>query len=149
VTGALQLFALPLAPWERDGVKAALTKAGLPAGDADAADVLVWRFERNDVPVGFGGLQVHGDAALLHSLLTLPPLRKRGIGGAMVETLEVEAVARNVRALYLLTTEEARFFARLGYAPCRRDDVPAALRKTQQFSAFSPESAAVMVKQLQ
>lgn len=149
MSSAAQLFALPLASWERDGVKAALIKAGLPADDTDASDVLMWRFERNDVPVGFGGLQVQGDAALLHSLVTLPPVRKRGIGTAMVETLEVEAVARQVRALFLLATEEVSFFARRGYAPCQRDDVPAPIRNTQQFDALSAASAAVMVKQLQ
>ena len=145
----IQLFALPLAPWERDGVKAALAKAGLPADDVDAPEVLLWRFERNDVPIGFGGLEVHGDAALLRSLVTLPPVRNRGFGSAMVETIEVEAVARQVRAVYLLTTGDVGFFVRLGYAPCARDDVPAEIRATAQFAKLCPASAVVMVKTLQ
>lgn len=146
---AIQLFALPLAPWERDGVKAALTRAGLPADDIGAPDVLVWRFERNDVPVGFGGLEVHGEAALLRSLVTLPPVRNRGIGTAMVEVIEVEAVARQVRALYLLTKDDVRLFARAGYVPCQRDDVPDAIRNTAQFATLCPATAVVMFKKLQ
>lgn len=143
-----QLFALPLAPWERGGLKAALKRAGLPSQDVDAPDVLMWRFERNDMPAGFGGLEIHDDQALLRSLVALPPVRHRGIGSAMVEVLETEAVARHIRALYVLTTDCVGFFARLGYAPCGRDDVPAAIRATAQFSALCPASATAMSKPL-
>ena len=144
----IQLFALPLAPWERGGVKAALIRAGLPADDVETPEVLVWRFERNDVPAGFGGLEVHGEVALLRSLVTLPPVRNRGIGAAMVEVIEVEAVARKVQALYLLTTDCVRFFTRLGYAPCQRDEIPAAIRATAQFASLCPATAVAMCKQL-
>jgi hypothetical protein len=47
------LTATPLAVWERDGVKAALVKAGLPADDILEERVLVWRFETvQAIPVG-------------------------------------------------------------------------------------------------
>jgi amino-acid N-acetyltransferase len=142
------LFALPLAHWERDGLKAALAKAGLPTDDAGDAALHVWRFEVGDMPVGFAGLEVHGDLGLLRSVLTLPPLRRKGIGRAMVDVVETEAVARSLRALYLLTTDSAAFFAALGYAPCRRDDVPASIRATAQFAALCPQTAVVMSKDL-
>jgi N-acetylglutamate synthase-like GNAT family acetyltransferase len=142
-----QLFALPLAPWERGGLKAALLRAGLPTDDVDATEVLFWRFERNDMPVGFGGLEVHGDQALLRSLVTLPPVRNRGIGSAMVEVLETEAAARNLRAIYLLATSCVHFFARLGYAPCSRDAVPATILASVQFASLCPPTA--MTKSLE
>lgn len=142
------LFALPLAVWERDGLKAALTKAGLVTDDVDAADHLFWRFEIGDMPVGFGGLEMHGDLALLRSVVTLPPLRRRGIGRAMIEVLETEAVARGARAIYLLTADSAPFFARLGYAPCAREQVPPAIRATVQFASLCPQTAVVMTKDL-
>jgi amino-acid N-acetyltransferase len=142
------LFALPLAHWERDGLKAALAKAGLAADDVGDAGVMFWRFELDDMPVGFAGLQVHGDIGLLRSVVTLPPLRRRGIGRAMVEVIETEAIARAVRALYLLTTESVPFFAALGYAPCSRDGVPPAIRATAQFAALCPQTAIVMRKDL-
>ena len=56
-----RLLALPLAAWERDGLKAALVKAGLPADHVGDPRLLFWRFETHeDVPVGFGGLELHG-----------------------------------------------------------------------------------------
>jgi N-acetylglutamate synthase-like GNAT family acetyltransferase len=146
---APRLLATPLAVWERDGLKAALTKAGLPADDIGDARLLFWRFETlNDVPVGFGGLEIHGSDALLRSLVILPPLRDIGLGRAIVEVLETEAAARQCRAVYLLTDAQATFFSRLGYTPCAREEVPDAIRASRQFASLCPANAAVMVKRM-
>ncbi len=142
------LFALPLATWERGGLKAALARAGLPVDDVDADGPVFWRFERDDVPVGFAGIEVHGSDAVLRSLITLPPVRQQGIGGAMIDKMEVEARARGASAIYLLTDAAVSFFTKRGYAPCRRDGVPAAIAATAQFARLCPASATAMVKQV-
>jgi len=142
------LFALPLATWERDGLKAALARSGLPSDDVEHDGPLFWRFERDDVPVGFAGIEVHGTDALLRSLITLPPLRRQGIGGAMIDKMEVEARARGASAIYLLTNNAEAFFTKRGYAPCGRNGVPAAIAATPQFARLCPASATVMVKQV-
>src|SRR5215468_4533586 len=101
------LLATPLAVWERDGLKAALVKAGLPADDIGDPYLLAWRFESvEDIPVGFGCLEVYGYDALLRSVVTLPPLRQVGMGAAIVDVLEGEARARRCGAIYLLTTSQ-------------------------------------------
>jgi N-acetylglutamate synthase-like GNAT family acetyltransferase len=140
------MFAQPLATWERGGLKATLARAGLPADDLDGDGPLFWRFERDDVPVGFAGIEMHGADALLRSLVTLPPLRLQGVGGAMVDKMETEARARGARAVYLLTEDSADFFAKLGYAPCARERVPAAIAPTGQFAGLA--AATVMMKQM-
>jgi N-acetylglutamate synthase-like GNAT family acetyltransferase len=146
---ARRLQATPLAAWEREGLKAALAGAGLPADGLGDPHLLFWRFETyEDVPVGFGGLELHGADALLHSVVTLPPLRLVGMGAAIVAALEAEAHANNCRTVYLLTATEDDFFAHLGYTPCARGDVPAAVGASRQFAALCPPSAAVMVKRL-
>ncbi len=142
------LFALPLAPWERDGLRAALARAGLPADDIETEGPLFWRFEREDVPVGFAGIEVHGTDAVLRSLITLPPLRERGIGGAMIEKMDVEARARGASTIYLLTRDLVAFFARLGYVPCERDRLPPAIAAAGPFAQPSLADATAMVKQL-
>ena len=53
--------------------------------------------------MGFGGLELHGTDARLHSAVTLPPLRELGMGAAIVAALEDEARAHRCRAIYLLT----------------------------------------------
>jgi N-acetylglutamate synthase-like GNAT family acetyltransferase len=140
--------ALPLAVWEREGLAAALIKAGLPAEDVTDPTALFWRFEHEDGPVGFGGLDIHGDQALLRSVVTLPPVRNRGIGTAIVALLELEARVRGCRDVWLLTDTAVNFFDRLGYRKFERADVPAALQKTAQFVRLCPASATAMMKRL-
>ena len=143
------LFALPLAAWERDGLKAALAGAGLPTDDIAEPGRYFWRYSINDqVPVGFGGLEVHGEDALLRSVVTLPPLRGRGLGRKIVAGLEVEALALKCTVVYLLTTTAQDFFAKLGYAAVERASVPAAIRATAQFASLCPDTAAVMMKRI-
>jgi amino-acid N-acetyltransferase len=143
------LIALPLAVWERDGLKAALTGAGLPADDIAAPGPQFWRFSTDDdVPAGFGGIEVHGTDALLRSIVTLPPLRRRGIARAIVRALEAEAMAMRCDAAFLLTTSARAFFEKLGYAVIGRAEVPPAIRASTQFSALCPDGASVMVKRL-
>ena len=145
---AFPLFAQPLAVWERDGLKAALAKVGLPGDDVAEPSRLFWRFERDDVPVGFGGLEVFGEDALLHSLVTLPPVRQRGIGRSIVAQLETEARGRGARSVYLLTTDMADFFAELGYAACERKAVPPAIAATPHYTSLCMASATAMVKRI-
>jgi len=141
------LVVTPLATWERDGLKAALVKTGLPADDVIEAKSLFWRFETAaDIPAGFGGLEVHGGDALLRSVVTLPPLRRMGIGSAIVTTLEGEARALKCRSIYIVTTSEADFFGRLGYAACARSDVPDAVRQSSHFSRLCCANGTVMLK---
>jgi N-acetylglutamate synthase-like GNAT family acetyltransferase len=144
-----RLIATPLATWEREGVKAALVKAALPADDVDDPRVLLWRFETIEgTPVGFGGLELFGSDALLRSLVTLPPLRQVGMGAAMVAMLETEARALKCHAIYLLTGSDTTFFARLGYAACAHGDVPVEVRGSRQFAALCRPAARAMLKHI-
>jgi N-acetylglutamate synthase-like GNAT family acetyltransferase len=141
------LLATPLAAWERDGLKAALVKTGLPADDIGDPHLLFWRFEsRANVPAGFGGLEIHNSDALLRLVVTLPPVRRIGMGSAIVAALEIEARALKCRSIYLVTTSQAGFFGRLGYTACSRCNVPQAIQKSPHFSRLCCASGTVMVK---
>jgi N-acetylglutamate synthase-like GNAT family acetyltransferase len=138
-----------LATWERDGVKAALRRAGLPVDDVESQSALFWRFHSiDDTLLGFGGLEIHAPDALMRSIVVLPPLRGRGFGRAIVAALEEEAAQHHCQAIYLLTTGDPDFFNGLGYARCAREAVPAAIRDTPQFTTLCPADAAVMMKRL-
>src|SRR5262249_24651186 len=143
-----RLRAMPLATFERDGLKAALRTAGLPCEDVEQSGPLFWRFDtEDDIPAGFAGLELHGPDALLRWLVTLPPLRGAGIGRAIVEAIEQEARLRGCDAIYLVT-EEPDYFARAGYAALSRDAVPEAIRASGQFQSPICAAAAAMVKEL-
>jgi N-acetylglutamate synthase-like GNAT family acetyltransferase len=144
-----KLTAHPLRTGERGALEAALAKAKLPTEDIEAPGRLFWRFETKDeVPVGFGGIEVQGEDALLRSLVTLPPVRRRGIGTAIVAALEFEARLHGCQNLWLITMDAADFFARLGYARCERAVVPDAIRESVQFATLCPDSADVLMKRL-
>jgi|SRR5204863_8855264 len=146
---ALTLTAFPLAVWERDGLAAALRKAGLTADDVTAAGALFWRFTiEHDIPAGFGGLEIYGADALMRSVVTLPPLRGRGIGAAIISGLEAEARVAKCRSVYVLTTTAQRLFERVGYTKVERAQVPTTISATTQFTLLCPDSAAVMFKRL-
>jgi amino-acid N-acetyltransferase len=149
VRAAPKLVARPLRDGERGALAAALAKAKLPTEDIEMPGRLFWRFETVDeVPVGFGGLEPHGEDALLRSLVTLPPVRGRGIGAAVVTALEFEAGLRGCRRVWLVTTSAAGFFERLGYAKRDRGTVPPAIGATAEFAQLCPASADVLVKRL-
>jgi N-acetylglutamate synthase-like GNAT family acetyltransferase len=140
---------VPLAAFERDGLKAALSKAGLPCEDIEQFGPLFWRFDtEDDMPAGFGGLELHGPDALLRSLVTLPPRRGAGFGRAMLVAIEQEARLRGCDAIYLLT-QEPDYFVRSGYAALTRDAVPDAIRTSSQFHSQACAAAKAMVKELE
>ena len=144
-----RLRAVPLATFERDGLKAALGKAGLPCEDIERSGLHFWRFDsEDDMPAGFGGLELHGPDALLRSLVTLPPRRGAGFGRAIVVAIEQEARLRGCDAIYLLT-QEPDYFVRSGYVALSRDAVPDAVRSSSQFRSPSCAAAEAMVKELE
>jgi amino-acid N-acetyltransferase len=144
-----RLRAVPLATFERDGLKAALRRAGLPCEDVEQSGPLFWRFDTDDdIPAGFAGLELHGPDALLRSLVTLPPRRRAGVGRAIVAAIEQEAQLHDCDAIYLLT-QEPDYFVRAGYAALSRDDVPEAVRASSQFHSPICAAAAAMVKELE
>ena len=144
-----RLFAFPLKLGERGALSRALAKAKLPIDDIESPALLFWRFETADsIPVGFGGLEIYGEDALMRSIVILPPLRSRGLGTAVVSQLETEAAMLKCRAVWLLTDGASKFFDRLGYAKCDRAVVPQTIRETRQFAQLCTETAEVLVKRL-
>jgi N-acetylglutamate synthase-like GNAT family acetyltransferase len=142
-----KLVACPLLIEERSALAAALKNAQLPIEDIEVPGPLFWRFETiEEVPVGFGGLELYPGDALLRSIVALPPVRRKGFGSAIVAALEEEAQLRSCRGLWLITTSAAEFFERLGYVRCDRAAVPSAISTTTEFAALCPASADVLVK---
>jgi arsenate reductase (glutaredoxin) len=134
---------------ERSALTLALAKAGLATEDVEEPGRLFWRFETRDKTlVGFGGLEAYAPNALIRSVLILPPMRGRGLGRAIVEALEVEALVLKCRTAWLATTGAKDFFARLGYAPSTREDLPQAIRSSRQLSELCPDTATMMTKRL-
>ena len=139
------IFAQPPAA----AVKRLLSEAHLSIIDIDAQHPAhFFGCDAGELLVGVVGLQFYDDIALLRSLAVAADCRGAGLGGALVAHAEQYASHRGTRSIYLLTHTAESFFTRLGYVRVSRDQAPAAIRNTQQFSELCPASSALMFKHL-
>ena len=130
---------------ERGIMVNALTAEGLPTCDIDSSDGKFFAFrDSNGAIVGFAGLEVFGDCALLRSMVVLPAHRHRGCGAAILERMVARAQALGVKTLYLLTTTAAPFFAKHGFRKVSRENTPASIMETAEFSSLCPSTAEFM-----
>ena len=138
----------PATPTDLDRVERLLAANDLPTADvrADAPRFYVARVDGE--AVGVGGLELHGDAGLLRSVVVADPHRGRGYGTAIRAALEACAEQADVETLYLLTTTAADFFREHGYVVVDRAAAPERLRTSRQFADLCPESATCMRKSL-
>jgi glycerol 3-phosphatase-2 len=67
---------------------------------------------------------VHGDGAYLHSVAVSGGARGQNVGTLVTAAAIRRAAAAGARTAYLLTETAEGFFARLGFQPVRREDLP-------------------------
>lgn len=94
--------------------------------------------------LGVAGVEVHGEDALLRSVAVDAEFRSQGIGEALVEDRIGYARSAGLRAVYLLTTTASDWFARLGFERIAREDAPAAIAASTEWSAACPASSIAM-----
>lgn len=94
--------------------------------------------------VGAVGVERYGESALLRSLVVAPAHQRWGLGRALTERLLEETRAQGVRHVFLLTETAAGFFPRFGFAPIRRDQAPAVIRQSVEFTTACCASAVCM-----
>lgn len=135
----------PLAADETAAVRTLLADSGLPIEDlANAAIEFHVAVDEHQAMLGVVGIEVFDDAGLLRSLAVEPQARQRGIGDALVSSLEADARARGLRQLVLLTQTAETFFARRGYTVIDRAAAPAGVQASAEFRSLCPASAVCM-----
>ena len=94
--------------------------------------------------VGVAGLEVHGADGLLRSVAVDPEYRGQGLAASLVEAAVERATRVKLRTVYLLTTTARDYFARHGFVDCPREEAPAPIRESWEFSTGCPSTAAFM-----
>jgi len=94
--------------------------------------------------VGCAALEVYADGALLRSVAVDERLRGRGVGHQLTEAALALARQAGAPAAFLLTTTAGEFFPRFGFERITRDEVPAGVRDSIEFTSACPASAIVM-----
>jgi amino-acid N-acetyltransferase len=98
--------------------------------------------------IGLIGMEQYGEYGLLRSMVVHPDFRNKQIAADLVQTLEQRATAAGIKALYLLTETAAGYFSKKEFSTIQREEVPAVVKASSEFSHVCPVSATVMVKQL-
>ena len=136
-------------PQDETSLHSLLRAAGLPIEDLTPAvyqHFFVARVGKS--LIGAAGIEPHGDAGLLRSVVVDPSLRGTGLGQKLVAAMETRAAELGIKQLFLLTTTADKFFAKLGYQPLAREDAPATIAGTAQFSSLCPSSSSFMAKRI-
>lgn len=97
---------------------------------------------------GVAGVEVYGAYGLLRSLAVSPQHRSLGIAGKLLQHMDALCKLKGLSALYLLTETAPGYFEKKNYQKINRDEVPAEVRQSSQFSHVCPVSAIVMKKLL-
>ncbi len=135
-------------PDDWPAVSTLLSAAKLPLDGAEAhlADFLL--AESAGRLVGVMGVERHADGALLRSAAVAATWRGGGVGRSLLEALVARSRDAGDRALFLLTETAEHWFSRFGFARISRDEVPASVQASVEFTTACPASATVMRREL-
>ena len=122
-------------------LRAALDAAHLPTDDIAEPGRRFFRYDDGGEPVGYGGYELHGEDALLRSVVVLPARRDKGVGRALAEAVLAEAAAAGARRAWLLTTTAEDFFAHRGFTRVGRNAAPQAILETRQAATICSTAA--------
>jgi amino-acid N-acetyltransferase len=98
--------------------------------------------------VGSGGLELHGDAALLRSVAVKETARGSSLGHRIVTDLISQAKKSNSKHIFLLTETAQSYFERFGFKEINRNEVPDPIRASSEFTHVCPTSAICMFYKL-
>ena len=138
---------IPLTRWEE--AVALVTSASLPVADLRPGKQNFLGAYHGGILLGTIAWEPYGNVALVRSLAVREFRRGAGIGTALYQALEEEAVSRGLSQLVLLTETAEAFFLKLGYAKVNREELAEAVKASAEFQGLCPVSASAMTKRLQ
>ena len=98
--------------------------------------------------VGTAALELYPGGALLRSVAVDAGQQGRQLGHQLTEAALRLAQDHGAEAVFLLTTTAERFFPRFRFEQIAREEVPASVRASVEFTSACPASAIVMRKRL-
>lgn len=121
-----------------------LHEGGLQAGAARERVGRTVVAEADRRIVGTAGWERAGEDAVVRSVAVAPDARRSGVGTAVAAAAVRGAREAGARACYLVTEKAEPFFARCGFQPVSRDDLPEPVAAHSQLVRDCPSSAPVM-----
>jgi len=137
-----------LKPGEESALLSLLARCGLPeAGVLDHRSTALVAREGARL-VGSAVLEIYPGVALLRSVAVESDRRGLGLGIRLTEEALALARQRGLARVYLLTETAGGFFPRFGFRKVSREEVPASVRASLEFTTACPQSALVLEREL-
>lgn len=129
-----------------DTVLGLLREASLPEAGVTESFGSFMIATRGDQVVGSCGLERYGEDGLMRSVVVAPELQRSGVGRALTEYALSRAREQRLTKVYLLTTTARSYFETLGFQVVPREQAPAGIRGSWEFSNGCPSSATFMAR---
>lgn len=133
----------PLGEADLAAVRALLEQQRLPTQGVSQTDGF-YVARADDRVIGSIGVEHHGEAGLLRSLVVDAAQQKRGVAAALVQRAVEHGARAGLKALYLLTTTAPGFFEKHGFERCPRTDAPLGIQGSWEFRTGCPDAAIFM-----
>jgi len=129
---------------DRDAIRELLTANKLPVEDLDRSSIVLYTAKQDKELAAVIGLETIGNSGLLRSMATAKQWRNKGLASSLVQTVLQSARSKGFKTLYLLTETAELFFRKTGFTVISRDEAPAELKQSPEFTHLCPSSATVM-----
>lgn len=127
-----------------------LLAEGLPVETILTAPIHFFEVETaNGARIGWGGLEIYDNNAVLRSVVVKSVLRGTGAGKILVETLINEAKKLGIKKLWLLTNNAENFFAKMGFGHAIRFEAPKKIQECEEFTWAHHDTAHCMNLRIQ
>lgn len=131
-----------------DEIQELLESYDLPATDCHENISNFFVAESGNTIICVGGFESCGSLALLRSFAVKQTHKSQGIAEEIFNLVKTKAINSGIKQFYLLTTTANKYFERLGFSACNRDEAPKSIKATKQFNELCPAAATVMVLDL-
>lgn len=137
-------------PRDEASIYTLLRESGLPTDDLTSEHLRHFMImKEGDELLGVAGVErLSAYRGLVRSIAVSAAHRGQRIATQLYAAVENHACSMGMREVYALTTTIEDWLARLDFERVERDNVPAEIRATAEFSTLCPASAAVMRKTL-
>jgi amino-acid N-acetyltransferase len=136
-------------PSDYQAVRELLSKHKLPIEDINLELTRFFVVKQHGSLVGVIGMEQYGEYGLLRSMATDPVYRNNGIASSLVAELLKYGKRLGLKEIYLLTETAENYFTKKGFQKINREETPAAIKQSAEFSHLCPSSAVVMKKEIQ
>ena len=129
---------------EIDEIIVLLQRNELPTSDIKNDIDFIVAVDGNDQIAGCIGIEKFGPDGLLRSFAVNEGHRNQKIGGALYNRLLSFSKQSGIQTLHLLTTTAEKYFSGKGFLTSKRDEAPASIKATTEFTSICPSSSAYM-----